>query len=106
MYGFLALGSDLNTIKGFGYYSHGETPGLGGEVDNQTWKNQWIGKKLYGEEGQVKFKVAKTEGTGEYQVDGLSGATITANGVTSSMKYWFGAHGYKGFLSNLKSGGI
>ena len=106
MYGFIALEEDANTIKGFSYYSQGETPGLGGEVDNPKWKDQWIGKKIYDEEGNVDFTVAKAEATGEYQVDGLSGATITANGVTKSIKYWFGEHGYDNFLENVRSGEI
>lgn len=106
MYGFIALENDANTIKGFSYYSHGETPGLGGEVDNQKWKKQWIGKKIYDEQGNVDFNVAKAQATGEYQVDGLSGATITANGVTKSIKYWFGDHGYDDFLENVRAGEI
>jgi Na+-transporting NADH:ubiquinone oxidoreductase subunit C len=111
MYGFLALGSDTNTIKGFAYYSHGETPGLGGEVDNPKWKSQWIGKKVYNDNWDVQFKVAKgsvNSGSDNaiYQVDGLSGATITGNGVTSSMDYWFGSHGYKKFLENVREGRI
>lgn len=106
MYGFIALGEDLNTIKGFGYYAQGETPGLGGEVDNPKWKAQWIGKKLFNDTGEVVFKVAKGVAVGDSQVDGLSGATITANGVSSSMKYWFGGHGYANFLKKLKAGEI
>lgn len=106
MYGFIALGEDANTIKGFAYYIQGETPGLGGEVDNPSWKKQWIGKKLYDEDGDVEFKVAKASARGDYEVDGLSGATITANGVTASMKYWFGPNGYNKFLENVRSGEI
>lgn len=106
MYGFIALEDDANTIKGFAYYSHGETPGLGGEVDNPGWKKQWIGKKIYDESGDVDFTVAKAQSTGEYQVDGLSGATITAVGVTKSIKYWFGENGYDDFLKNVRSGEI
>lgn len=111
MYGFLALESDANTIKGFAYYSHGETPGLGGEVDNPKWKAQWIGKKIYDTDFEVKFAVNKgsvTESTPgkEYKVDGLSGATITGNGVTTSMQYWFGSHGYKKLLANVRAGEI
>ena len=107
MYGFIALEPDANTIKGFAYYSHGETPGLGGEVDNPGWKNQWIGKKIYDDEGNVDLKVAKGSADGsDYQVDGLSGATITANGVTSSVKYWFGEHGYAKILENIRNGGL
>lgn len=106
MYGFIALEEDANTIKGFAYYSQGETPGLGGEVDNPSWKKQWIGKKIYNEDGDVDFTVAKAQSTGDYQVDGLSGATITANGVTKSIKYWFGENGYDDFLKNVRSGEI
>ena len=111
MYGFLALGSDANTIKGFAYYSHGETPGLGGEVDNPNWKAQWIGKKIYDTDMQVQFAVNKgsvTDQTAgkEYKVDGLSGATITGNGVTTSMQYWFGSHGYAKLLAKVRAGEI
>jgi Na+-transporting NADH:ubiquinone oxidoreductase subunit C len=104
MYGFIALGPDFNTIKGFAYFAQGETPGLGGEVDNPKWKAQWIGKKLFNEAGEVAFKVAKGQAVGESQVDGLSGATITAVGVSTSMKYWFGDHGYAKIIANLKAG--
>jgi Na+-transporting NADH:ubiquinone oxidoreductase subunit C len=110
MYGFMALEADTRTIKGFAYYSQGETPGLGGEVDNPNWKKQWIGKRLYNDDfSKVMFEVAKgtvdhTHGLAQYKVDGLSGATITANGVTSSIKYWFGEHGYGKFLEALRAG--
>src|SRR5699024_9153185 len=43
LYGFMSLEGDLNTIEGLGFYSHAETPGLGGEVDNPRWKSQWVG---------------------------------------------------------------
>lgn len=109
MHGFIALAPDTKTIKGFAYYAQGETPGLGGEVDNINWKKQWIGKSLYNDNWEVEFSVAKgtvdhTHGLAQYRVDGLSGATITSNGVTSSMKYWFGNHAYGKFLENVRSG--
>ena len=111
MYGFIALESDFKTIKGFAYYSQGETPGLGGEVDNPNWKKQWVGKKLFDENNDYVFGVAKgtvdhTHGLAKYKVDGLSGATITSTGVTNSMKYWFGEHGYGKLLEKLRAGGI
>lgn len=109
MHGFIALSPDTKTIKGFAYYSQAETPGLGGEVDNVNWKKQWVGKSLYNDNWEVEFAVAKgtvdhTHGLAQYRVDGLSGATITSNGVTSSMKYWFGSHAYGKFLENVRSG--
>jgi len=111
MYGFIALGPDTKTIKGFAYYSQGETPGLGGEVDNPNWKSQWVGKNLYDTDFNVAFAVNKgavdkNHQLAKYRVDGLSGATITGNGVTSSMKYWFGEHGYSKFLANVRAGEI
>ncbi|WP_439134181.1 Na(+)-translocating NADH-quinone reductase subunit C, partial [Pseudomaricurvus sp.] len=60
LYGFLALGgSDLNTVVGLGFYEHGETPGLGGEVDNPKWKAQFEGKKAYESDGSVGLTVSK-----------------------------------------------
>jgi Na+-transporting NADH:ubiquinone oxidoreductase subunit C len=47
LYGFVALESDVNTIVGLGFYEHAETPGLGGEVDNPSWKEKWSGKLAY-----------------------------------------------------------
>jgi Na+-transporting NADH:ubiquinone oxidoreductase subunit C len=104
MYGFIALAGDTNTIEGFSYYQHGETPGLGAEVDNPKWKKQWIGKKLYGESGDVEAAVKKLPTDENHHVDALSGATITSNGVDSSLKYWFGSDAYKKFLVNVKQG--
>ncbi len=104
MYGFLALSSDMNTVKGFGYYSQGETPGLGAEVENPKWKSQWIGKKVFNDSYQPVMKVAKGTGSGEHEVDGLSGATITCTGVTTSMQYWLGNHGYGKYLAAVRGG--
>src|SRR5690606_8093175 len=52
LYGFLALEADGNTVIGLGFYDHGETPGLGGEIDNPRWKAQWPGKVIYNESGE------------------------------------------------------
>jgi Na+-transporting NADH:ubiquinone oxidoreductase subunit C len=109
MAGFIALDKDLNTVLGFGFYDQKETPGLGGEVDNPNWKAMWVGKKVYAEDGEVKIEVLKghvDEGTpnAEYKVDGLSGATLTSNGVENLLHFWMGENGYKPFIENLKSG--
>ncbi len=109
MSGFVSLDKDLNTVLGLGFYSHGETPGLGGEVDNPKWKSIWVGKKIYSESGDVKIDVIKghvdeTTAEKDYKVDGLSGATLTSNGVKNLVKYWMGDSGFKPFLTNLKNG--
>lgn len=109
MFGFIALDKDLNTVEGFGFYDQKETPGLGGEVDNPKWKQLWIGKKIYSESGDVRLSVIKGFVDGatpdaEHKVDGLSGATLTSNGVSNLVKFWMGDKGYKPFLTNLKNG--
>jgi len=109
LWGFVALQADLNTVIGLGYYQHAETPGLGGEVDNPKWKALWPGKKLFdGDEVAIKIikgTVDPTQAGAEYQVDGLSGATLTSNGVHNMLHFWLGQQGYGPFLKNLKAGG-
>lgn len=106
LYGYLAIKSDFETIQGLTFYEHGETPGLGGEVDNPSWKRQWEGKELYNDEGEPAAGLAKGPAPPDdpYKVDGLSGATITARGVTSLVRYWTSEDGYRAYLENLKSG--
>ena len=107
--GFIALEHDLNTVVGLGYYEHGETPGLGGEVDNPKWKAIWHGKKVYNADDDVALSVVKgtvssSTPQADYKVDGLSGATLTSNGVDNMIKFWLGEQGFAQFLGNLKKG--
>ncbi|MEH6589706.1 MAG: Na(+)-translocating NADH-quinone reductase subunit C [Halioglobus sp.] len=108
LYGFIALESDGNTVVGLGFYEHGETPGLGGEVDNPRWKALWPGKQVYkdGEAtlGLIKGPVDTSTANAAWQIDGLSGATLTSVGVTNLVQFWLGEGGFAPFLSNLKSG--
>jgi Na+-transporting NADH:ubiquinone oxidoreductase subunit C len=108
LYGFVALESDANTIAGLGFYEHGETPGLGGEVDNPRWKSLWPGKQVYRnnsvEIGLTKGVVNTRGANAPWQVDGLSGATLTSRGVTNLVRFWLGEDGFQAFLTNLKSG--
>jgi len=105
MYGYLALESDGNTIRGLGFYDHGETPGLGGEISNPRWLGQWPGKRVYDDSGDVAFRVVKGGGSGEHQVDGLAGATLTARGVENMIEFWMGELGFGSFLRNEIQGG-
>lgn len=98
--GFLAIEADGTTVRGITFYSHAETPGLGGEVDNEGWKAKWQGKKVFGEGGDVALGVIKGTASSEYQIDGLSGATITSNGVSGIVSYWMGDNGFGPFLKS------
>ncbi len=106
LYGFISLGRDLNTVEGIAFYEHGETPGLGGEVDNVKWKSSWVGKEIFSE-GKVALKVLRgkvEEGNPleKYQIDGLSGATITSQGVSRTIEFWLGEGGFRPYLEKLK----
>jgi len=107
MYGFIALDRDLRTISGLTFYEHGETPGLGGEVDNPVWKGGWRGKKAFDEKGEIKIEVLKGRvdpgrEQASYQVDGLSGSTLTTRGVDQMVKFWLGDDGYGPLIRRLR----
>lgn len=110
MYGFIALESDFNTIAGLGWAEHGETPGLGGEIDNPNWQAVWEGKKLFDPDtGNYRFTVLKGQADAnhpeaDHRVDGLSGATLTARGVDNLVRFWMGGNGFGPFLENLRAG--
>ena len=107
LYGFVSVSSDGNTIKGLGYYDHGETPGLGGEVDNPKWKASWNGKQINDNEGNLQIEVIKgkvdlARDEALHQVDGLSGATITGRGVSHMVQFWLGERGFKKYFERIK----
>lgn len=109
LYGFIALEGDLKTVVGLGFYQHAETPGLGGEVDNPNWRQQWTGKVVYDEEGEVAVQVLKgsvdsSSPNAEHQIDGLAGATLTSRGVENLVRFWLGENGFGPFLDNLDAG--
>jgi Na+-transporting NADH:ubiquinone oxidoreductase subunit C len=110
MYGYVALEADANTIAGLRFYEHGETPGLGAEIDNPRWLELWRGKKVYGESAEALIEVIKgrvpVEGNSqvEHQVDGITGATLTGDGVTNLLRYWLGEQGFGPYLQGLRQG--
>jgi len=88
LYGYFALDVDLETVKGITFYKHGETPGLGAEVEKSWFQNDFKGKKIFNQKGElVSIKVYKSSsGDDIHGVDGISGATVTSNGVTNFLK--------------------
>ena len=90
LYGYISLSNDFSTIMGITFYKHGETPGLGGEVDNPRFQKQFINKKIFNIDNElVSIKVVKGIASGKdliHKVDGISGATMTCNGLTRFLK--------------------
>jgi Na+-transporting NADH:ubiquinone oxidoreductase subunit C len=83
VHSYIGLEPDLATIKGVTFFDHGETPGLGGECSKPWFQRNFRGKKLLENGEPVSFQVAKgkADAGAEYAVDGMSGATITGNGI-------------------------
>ncbi|WLQ16893.1 Na(+)-translocating NADH-quinone reductase subunit C [Hahella aquimaris] len=109
LYGFLALKADGDSVVGLGFYEHGETPGLGGEVDNPNWKSQWPGKEVYDENFDVAVRLVKggvnpSASDAKYSVDALSGASLTSRGVENLLHYWLSESGFKTYLERVRSG--
>jgi Na+-transporting NADH:ubiquinone oxidoreductase subunit C len=103
--GYLAVKSDLSEVVGITYYEHGETPGLGGEVDNPRWKAQFPGKPIFGPSGETVLTVVKNGQVtnSKVQVDGIAGSTITTKGVNLMLQFWLSEHGYGHYLARLRA---
>ena len=99
IWGYVALNEDKDTVYGV-YFSHaGETPGLGAEIATPKFQAQFAGKKVT-ENGAIGLTVAKNGKVTkpEYEVDGISGGTITSQGVDAMLKDCLKE--YNPFLSN------
>ena len=84
--GYLAVDKDSKVYGA--YFNHeSETAGLGAEIkDSQAWQEKFIGKKIFDEKGNVILSVVKKVEDPESQVDCVTGATLTSNGVDAMLK--------------------
>jgi len=105
IWGFVALESDMNTLKGVKFQHTGETPGLGARITEPELQARYVGKTIF--EGQEILSIEMMKGEGNdysndvHKVDGMSGATLTAKGVNNMLLDYFQC--YKNYLSKLKS---
>jgi Na+-transporting NADH:ubiquinone oxidoreductase subunit C len=103
IWGNIALEKDMNTIAGVDFDHKAETPGLGAEIkDNTAWKKQFIGKSIVDAAGDIRGVSVMKGGAKDdvWQVDGISGATITADGVSEMLKR--GLKYYSPVLNKMK----
>jgi Na+-transporting NADH:ubiquinone oxidoreductase subunit C len=103
MYGFLSLETDLKTVHGITFYDHAETPGLGGEIETEKFRDQWQGKLVRDPDGKPHFEFVRgsvdpNDPKAEYKIDGIAGATITTRGVVEMIRFWMGPQGFQPFL--------
>ena len=106
VYGFLSLDRDGNTVRGLTFYEQKETPGLGGEIANPKWQALWVGRKAYDASWAPQLAVIKGQAgppqNDPHHVDGLSGATITSNGITRVVRFWLSDQGYAPYLKTVR----
>lgn len=108
LYGYFSVEGDGQTVRGITFYQHGETPGLGAEVEAKWFQNNFIGKKIANSNGvftsigivrgKVNDMIAK--GNRSYYVDGISGATVTSKGVENFLRD--GLKNYEEFAKRLR----
>lgn len=109
LYGYLAVESDAITVRGLTFYKHGETPGLGAEIEKDWFQKNYKGKKIWDikknmlepvkvVKGKVADAVSKEEA--DFYVDGISGATMTTKGVTALTDKWVRV--YAPFLKHIR----
>jgi len=104
IYGYLCLQSDLNTICGIAFHEHGETAGIGDRILAPEWREQWVGKQLYAASTELRFRIVEPQSRDDqshFEVDTITGATVTTDAVSEMIGYWFGAHGFLPLLQTL-----
>lgn len=104
IWGYIALSDDLSTIYGTTFAHKGETPGLGAEIETKEFQQQFFGKQIFDENGKFVSVSVMKGGTAnpnsKYEVDGISGGTITGNGVDAMLKDCLSS--YKNYFKAVK----
>ena len=109
LYGYFALEPDAITVRGITFYKHGETPGLGAEIEQDWFQDNYKGKKIWDiknnqlsptkvVKGKVVDKISDEEA--QFYVDGISAATITSRGVTEMVDKWVNI--YEPFFKTIR----
>ena len=81
IWGYMALDADGNVL-GTVFDHKGETPGLGGEISTDKFASRFVGKKMDTQPIRLKKNANKQD---DYEVDAISGGTMTSNGVTAML---------------------
>lgn len=103
LYGYIALESDLNTIAAMTFYEQAETAGLGDQIQNPEWLAEWPGRRVFDGTDAVRFRVSAGVAASQYEVDGLTGATVTGDAVTRLIRFWLGPNGYTPLIKQMKN---
>ena len=103
--GYLALDGNASDIVALTFYEQGETPGLGGRIEEPGWQALWQGKQAFAANGALAISVGGSDHGGSvHQVDGISGATHTTLGVQALVRFWLGERGFGPYLDRVREG--
>ena len=87
LWGYIAVNETKDKVLGTYFYHESETAGLGARISEKWFQDQFIGKPIFGEDGNVTLTVVKAGAAQqENEVDGVTGATLTSNGVAAMVK--------------------
>ena len=102
LWGYIAVSETKDKVLGTYFYHESETAGLGARIGEKWFQEQFIGKPIFGEDGNVALTVVKAgSAQKENEVDGVTGATLTSNGVAAMVKD--GLTVYKDFLGETSA---
>lgn len=104
---WLVMDGDTQTVRALKFYQQGETPGVGARIAEPEWEAQWRDLPAFDDAGVLRIGVRMRSGgaysdDAEYQVDGISGATRTTQGVDGMLRFWLGEFGFANFLRRLR----
>ena len=110
LHAWLVMDGDTRTVRALKFYQHGETPGVGARIEEPRWEAQWQGLRAFDSDGVLRIGVhspgAAYDENAAYQVDGISGATRTMQGVDGMLRFWLGEFGYAAFLKRVREEGM
>jgi Na+-transporting NADH:ubiquinone oxidoreductase subunit C len=105
IWGYVALKDDLSTILGATFSHKGETPGLGAEIDTKDFQSKFLEKEIFNEQGKFVsvsiLKAGAASPDSKYEIDGISGGTITSVGVDAMLKDCLSS--YETYFKNIKN---
>ena len=106
LHAWLVLDGDTQTVQALKFYQHGETPGVGSRIEEPEWEAKWHGLRAFDNAGVLRIGVrasgASYDENAAYQVDGISGATRTMQGVDGMLRFWLGEFGFAPLLQRIR----
>ncbi len=110
LYGYLAIDADAITVRGITFYKHGETPGLGAEIERDWFQDNFVGKTIFDVQSKKVMPIIVIKGKAadqfkgedlKHHVDGITAATLTGNGVTDLLARWINV--YEPYFSKIRA---